>query len=500
MSCQKKNLIDIVGADNYTDDKTIIKSYASSLNGSLTEPLGIVYPKKIDEVVDIVQLANSKNIKLFPISKGKNWGYGCAQGTQKNQLIIDLSKMNKILDVDQELCYMSLQPGVSQQDAYQYLNALPENNLQLDVTGAGSETSIVGNILERGFGHTDYGFKHERVINMTVVLPNGELVYTGLNTYKNANGKNTYRYGIGPSIDGLFFQSNLGIVVEMTIELMPIPEKFCTLIGTVKDEDAVEDLILALRKLKLNGVINSLVHVGNKARIIGNLKNTNVGAWTFSASISSYKKITNAKKRIVRKTLKEEIKEIKLWFVTDFMMKYLEVFHKFIKPLAVFDTVKCLIDLQKGVPTNLPLKTLLDNDHIKLSNIIPQDFPLCFRWISAVCKTDAKSINLLLQTLNAIFEEYKYEFRITFTLINSRNLIAIANINYPKDEISIKQANEFYKKCVRELIKKGFYPYRSGPTMYELITGVNYSYSNLLRNIKKTIDPNNIIAPKKYNI
>jgi len=497
---QKDKLIEIVGINNYTDDKNILESYASSVNGSEIEPMGIVYPKTIDEIVEIVKLANQKNIKLFPISRGKNWGYGCAQGTQKNQLILELSKMNKILNVDQELCYMTLQPGVSQQQAYEYLEALPENKLQLDVTGAGTESSIVGNVLEKGFGHTDYGLKYERIINITSVLPDGEIIHTGFKAYENANAKNTYRYGIGPCIEGLFVQSNLGIVVEMTLELMPKPEKFCAVIGTVKNEDALVNLIIALRKLSLNGIINSMVHVFNKARIIGSQKNTNVGAWSFSASVSGHKTITKAKKHIVRKELKKEVKGIKLWFITDFIMKWLEIFNMHVKALSTIETLKCLVDLQKGIPSNLPLKTLVNNDEIKLSDIKPHDFPEHFRWISAVCRADQKSIPKLIKTLTGIFNQFNYEFRITFTLINSRNLIAIANINYPKNEISIKQANEFYKHCVKELMKTGFYPYRSGSNMYESITGVEYSYSNLLRKIKQTIDPNDIIAPKKYNI
>ena len=496
----KEKLIEIVGVHNYKDNKNSIKDYASSVNGLEIEPKGIAFPTSIDKVVDIIKFANQINLKLFPISRGKNWGYGCAQGTQKNQLILDLSKMNKILNVDQELCYMTLQPGVSQQQAYEYLEATPRNKLQLDVTGAGKESSIVGNVLERGFGHTDYGLKYERIINITTVLPDGKIIHTGFKSYKNANAKNTYRYGIGPCIDGLFFQSNMGIVVEMTLELMPKPETFCAVVGTIKNEDRLVKLILGLRKLSLNGIINSRVHIFNKARLIGRQKNDSIGAWSFSASVSGYKKISSAKKYIVRKELKKNLKEIKLWFITDFMIRCLCYFNLHIKALTYLNVLKCLVDLQKGVPSNLPLKTLVNNADIKLSDMKPYDFPEYFRWISAVCRADEKSISELIETLKTIFNEFNYEFRITFTLINSRNLIAIANINYPKNEVSVKQANRFYKRCVKELIEKGFYPYRSGSGLYESINGVEISYRDLMTRLKRTIDPNDIIAPKKYNI
>jgi len=496
----KTKVIEVVGIDNFTDEQNTLINYASSVSGTFVKPSGIVHPKTTNEVIEIIKLANQSNSELYPISRGKNWGYGCSQGTQDNQFILDLSKMNKIIEVNKDLCYMSLQPGVSQQQAYEYLETLPNSNLQLDVTGAGSESSIVGNVLEKGFGHTDYGHKYSRVINMTVVIPSGEVIHTGFKGYQNANTKNTYRYGIGPCLDGLFFQSNFGIVVEMTIELMPKPDKFCTLIGTVKNEEAITNLILNLRKLSLDGIINSKIHVANKARLIGNQKCTKIGSWSFSASISGHKIITKAKKRVVKKILKKEAKGIQLWFITDFILKCLKLYNKYVKPLSVYETVKCLTDLQKGIPTNAPLETLINTNRTKLSNIRPNDFPLHFRWISAVCMADAKSTRLLLNTLKTIFSQFNYEFRITFTLINSRNLIAIANIDYPKNETSIKKAEEFYKHSVKTLIQKGFYPYRSGSNLYQTLTGIEDSQKMLLTKLKQTIDPNHIIAPIKYNI
>jgi len=496
----KNKMIEIVGVDNFSNTKENIMDYASNTDGSLIKPKAIVYTENVDEVIAVVKLANQNNWKLYPISRGKNWGYGCAQGTQENQVILCLSKMNKIIKVNTDLCYMSLQPGVSQKQAYEHLESLPNANLQLDVTGAGTDSSIIGNVLEKGFGHTDYGHKYLRVINMTIVVPSGEIIHTGFKAYQNANAQDTYRYGIGPCLDGLFFQSNLGIVVEMTLELMPKPDKFCTVIGTVKSEDSITRLVLALRRLSFAGITNSMIHIGNRERLIGNQKSTKIGAWSFSASISGHKTITKAKKKVVKKILKKEIKGIQLWFVTDFILKGLYFFNKHIKSLPLYKTVKCIVDLQKGIPTNLPLQTLVNKDDIKLFDIMPHDFPVHFRWISAVCKSDYKSINELINTLKNIFEQFNYEFRITLTLVNSRNLIAIANIIYPKNENSIKKAEKFYKYCVKELIDKGFYPYRSGSNMYELLTGNEDSYRIFLKKIKQTIDPKQILAPQKYNI
>ena len=87
-------MIEVVGIDNFTDEQNTLINYASSVSGTLVKPSGIVYPKTTNEVIEIIKLANQSNSELYPISRGKNWGYGCSQGTQDNQFILDLSKMN----------------------------------------------------------------------------------------------------------------------------------------------------------------------------------------------------------------------------------------------------------------------------------------------------------------------------------------------------------------------------------------------------------------------
>ena len=67
--------------------------------------------------------------------------------------------------------------------------------------------------------------------------------------YEDANAKNTYRYGVGPMLDGLLSQSNFAIITEMTIELMPKPEKTCMFVVSAKDESALPLLVDAIREL-----------------------------------------------------------------------------------------------------------------------------------------------------------------------------------------------------------------------------------------------------------
>ena len=106
----------------------------------------------------------------------------------------------------------------------------------MDVTGAGLDSSIIGNTLDRGFGHTRYGDHALTTCGMEVVLGDGQVFQTGLGHYENAKANRAYRYGVGPTLDTLFTQSNFGIVTQMGIYLMPHPRPFATFFIAAENE------------------------------------------------------------------------------------------------------------------------------------------------------------------------------------------------------------------------------------------------------------------------
>ena len=122
--------------------------------------------------------------------------------------------------------------------------------------------------MERGFGHTPYGDHFAQVCGMEVVLPTGEIIHTGFGKFENATAAPVYRWGLGPYLDGLFTQSNFGIVTQMTFWLMPAPEYFEAFFFSVERDDQLADLIDALRPLRLDGTIKSAVHIGNNYKVL----------------------------------------------------------------------------------------------------------------------------------------------------------------------------------------------------------------------------------------
>src|SRR5262249_20413517 len=127
--------------------------YAMDTSGVRRNIAGAVLPRSTDEVVAVVRLANKYRTPIYPISTGRNWGYGSANPATDGCVIVDLSGMDRVITCDAELGIVTLQPGVTQGHLKRYLD---ENRLAylVPVHGGGPGCSIIGNALERGYGIT----------------------------------------------------------------------------------------------------------------------------------------------------------------------------------------------------------------------------------------------------------------------------------------------------------------------------------------------------------
>ncbi|WP_119394736.1 FAD-binding oxidoreductase [Salinibius halmophilus] len=478
-----------------TDDETR-REFALALNGSECLPAAVVWPTTEEEISQVFAICNQHKIAVHPVAQGRNWGYGTAQGTSAGQIILHLKHFNKVLEVNESLAYMRVQAGVSQQDAYDALVAA-DSGLQLDITAAGKHASVVGNVLERGFGHTDYSDRFANVLAMKVLLPTGQIIETGMNMVADAKAKHVYPYGVGPVINGLFSQSNLGVVLEMTIALQPKPEYNANAIVLVRDADVAPKLVATIAKLKKDGVVSSGVHTASLARALGEKTKNAPGQWITTASFSGPKKIALARYKHFKRELNKAVPGLRILLLNDFRWKILSFLNRSgkIPPIAQLEQV---LDLKLGRPTDIPLKTLLDFESAH-SQLKTHEFPACFRWICAVSTAEQSHLELLMQTCREVFNQFGYGERYTLTNVSPRAVVLIANIRYERTQEEIEKASRFYHALDKALIEAGFPPYRSGSGMFDAVRPyVNEENLAVLQTIKQGIDPNNILSPGKY--
>ena len=216
-----------------------------------------VAPAKVEEVQQVVRIANKYGIPLYPISTGRNLTYGGSAPTLRGSVVVDLKRMNRILDVDEKRHFALVEPGVSYFDLY---NHIKERNLKvmLDVPDPGWG-SPMGNSLDHGVGYGMAPFRDHfgSHCGMEIVTPEGEVMRTGMGALPGSDSWQDFHYGAGPTVDGLFAQSNFGIVTKMGFWLMPMPEAHFS--GTVtvplyRDLDALVQEVSYLEDSYLTGM------------------------------------------------------------------------------------------------------------------------------------------------------------------------------------------------------------------------------------------------------
>ncbi|MFM7279078.1 MAG: FAD-dependent oxidoreductase, partial [Microcystis aeruginosa] len=244
-----------------TDNKKRLEAETATYETHAKIP-AIIRPGNRQEVQESLKIANRYQTPVYPISTGKNWGYGSRVPSCTGSVLMDLSRLNQILDYNETLAYVTIEAGVTQRQLYDFLQK-NGNKLLMSVTGSTPDSSIIGNILERGEAKGLLGDRFNHVCGMEVVLPTGECVHTGFNRFENSQIGAVNRWGVGPYFDGIFTQSNLGIVTKMTFWLTPYPQYFQAFFYSIDQENKLELLIDKLRQLKMAGVIKTTFHINN---------------------------------------------------------------------------------------------------------------------------------------------------------------------------------------------------------------------------------------------
>jgi 4-cresol dehydrogenase (hydroxylating) len=253
----------VVGIDHVWQDDEAMSPYRQLMDPVETQrhrAIGAVAPADVKELAAVLRTATRYQVPLWPVSTGRNFGYGSASPATPGQLVLDLKRMNRILAVDPVLGTALLEPGVTYHDLQAYLQThkLP---LWLDFPGPGPIVSPMGNTLERGNGVTPYGDHFGHSCGMEVMLADGSLVRTGMGGLTAKEGTSSswqaYRYGYGPVVDGLFSQSNLGVVTKIGLWLMPAPAAHRSFAAVWQKEGDLARAVDTLRTLRVEGLIKS---------------------------------------------------------------------------------------------------------------------------------------------------------------------------------------------------------------------------------------------------
>lgn len=205
----------IVGAENVVLEKEELERYAHDETEDLRYfPQIAVKPQTTEQISRLLKLCNEHVIPVTP--RGGGTGLSGGALPVHGGLLISMEKFNRILDIDERNLQATVEPGVITET---FMDAVAEKNLFYPVDPSSKGSCFIGGNMAHGSGGprvVKYGTIREYVLNMEVVLPDGEVIWTGANTLKYASGYNLTQLMIGS-------EGTLGIITKIVLKLIPRP-------------------------------------------------------------------------------------------------------------------------------------------------------------------------------------------------------------------------------------------------------------------------------------
>jgi len=203
---EKFVLLDEESLHHYSHDETEDLHYLPDV---------VIKPKTAEEISAILTICNKERINVTP--RGAGTGLSGGALPHLGGVLLSTERMNSILLIDERNLQVTTEPGVITEVLQ---NAVKEKNLFYppDPSSRGS-CFIGGNIAENSGGPkaVKYGVVKDYVLNLEVVLPTGEIIWTGANVLKNATGYNLTQLVVGS-------EGTLGIVTKIVLRLIPLPK------------------------------------------------------------------------------------------------------------------------------------------------------------------------------------------------------------------------------------------------------------------------------------
>ena len=512
--------------DGVCTTSDVLDRYSRTTGIHSNRPLAVLFPQSTDDTVALVKIASHRRIPLHPISKGKNWGYGDATPPGDRQVIVDFSRMNRILELNRESAYVVVEPGVTQGQLARHL-ADTRSGLWMDATGAGPDASIVGNALDRGFGHTRYGDHFQTFCGLEVVLADGRVLQTGFGHFKEARAKWVFRYGIGPFLDGIFSQSNFGIVTRMGLWLMPEPESFRAFFFSTPDDSKISELVDQLAPLKKQGLLPSAVHIANDLRALSSRvqypwdraggatplprdlraqlrREHGVGAWNGCGALMGPKKVIAA----VESRIKSVLKGYYTVFLDD---RKLAMGVRAVAGLSRLGLsgsldqrlkiVRPVYDMLKGLPSNDAIRGTAWRVRTPVAEGAsdPLDFHAGILWVSPIIPMIGSEVARLLALIEPIYHKHGFDCLATLTLLTDRTISCVTNIAFDRREPEDRRhAAECHLELMSALLAQGYIPYRASPSLMSQIADKDSVFWQVTRQLKQALDPDGIISPGRY--
>jgi 4-cresol dehydrogenase (hydroxylating) len=457
----------------------------------------VVTPRSTEQVQVIMRAANEFGVPVWPHGQGRNYGYGGASPRVRGSIQIRFVEMNRVLEINEELAYAVVEPGVRWFDLHEALEA-GGHSLAHSVPDLGWG-SVIGNSMDSGITYMPYGADYMAPCGLEVVLPSGELLRTGHGALPDGKSFHVYRRSLGPSLDQLFVQSNLGVVTKMGVWLKRKPQAYAPLTMSIADDADLELAIEAIRELRLSGVLEGVPTLYPTLRAAVMLRDepvvtpkrqltaeeyreigekAGVGAWALRAAVWGDADMVELKVDKIRRAW-ESIPS------GTFTMPRVYAPHEYGEMELAHEKIQAGIPTLKAIEMTPPHVA-----HVGFSPVVP---------------LSGSQVRFVVDQLRSRILEAGLNFSGGIMVTGERSCVIVCGMQYDKESAeSVQNAFRLAKRLVKEIGEMGYGEYRAHLDFMDLAADQysfnDHAYRRFVTTIKDAVDPHGILSPGRHGI
>jgi FAD/FMN-containing dehydrogenase len=497
--------------------------YAQNTLGIVVRVAAAVRPASTEQVARAFAVARKHRVPVYPVSRGRNWGYGCAVPTRPGCAVFDLGRMDKVLELDPDADTVTLQPGVTQGMLSAHFAGL-RLPYMVPTTGAGPDASILGNALDRGYGLTPHADHFLAITSLEAVLADGSVYRSPLCEAECPEAAKVFKWGVGPYLDGLFAQSGMGIVTAATIRLARRPEQVTAFVFRVPHDSQLEQAVSAVRGVQraCGGVVSGVnlmsglrmlamsgryvVPDGDPGGGPSALAGSGLPAWTGLGAVYGAAPLARAACGVIRRILRHhgfgttllterrvaaELRLLRLvpgaWAAR--RAGRLARFGDFLRIL-------------RGEPNAAPLNLAYCKAGLTEGAVRNPTFDgVGLIWYSPLVPMRPESVREYAGLARRVCQKHRRSPAITFSSVADGCFdSALPNLFSKGDARDAEQARECHSDLFSEGQSRGFFPYRLGVDQMSRLGPPSATCWRLAAALKAALDPDELLAPGRYGL
>ena len=260
----KDKLRDIAGEDNFTDSLIDLIAYSKDASEFAHRPEAAVWPTCTGQVASVLKLADEKR---FPVvARGAGTSLAGLAVPERGGVVMDLGRMDKILEINIEDRLVVVQPGVVYADLDKQL--APHGFFFPPDPASGSVCTLGGNVATNagGIKGAKYGTTKDYVLALEVAVPDGRVLRTGSRCMKTSSGYDVTRLFVGS-------EGTLGVITEITLKINPKPPMLSTAMAMFDD---LEDAGRAVSEIMHSGILPCALEIVDRQTLSAINRNTDL--------------------------------------------------------------------------------------------------------------------------------------------------------------------------------------------------------------------------------